>query len=111
MVTVTSLAEMRGLACQFMPSPASTRAPSRIDMAWQSAFRFAFPIACTCWQLRCSRHEGALVRYTLGDRCSWYVHPIVPNGTFQEAASIAERRRKWRHDVSWPRRSGSQHIG
>jgi 8-oxo-dGTP pyrophosphatase MutT (NUDIX family) len=82
-----------------MPSPASTRAVSRIDIAWQIAFRVAFPIACTWWQLRRSRHEGALVAVYVGRsvllvRSSYRSEWNFPGGSVHhgETPEVAARR-------------------
>ncbi len=37
-----------------------------VDVAWQTIFRLAFPLACAWWRLRPRRHEGALVAVHVG---------------------------------------------
>ena len=44
-----------------MSDLAQARPPTRLDVAWRTAFRPGFPLARTWWRLRRSQHEGALV--------------------------------------------------
>jgi 8-oxo-dGTP diphosphatase len=43
------------------------RSPTLLDLAWQMAFRLAFPLARIWWSLRRQPHEGALVAIYVGD--------------------------------------------
>jgi 8-oxo-dGTP diphosphatase len=44
-----------------MPDPGRFPPSSLRDLAWRTAYRIGFPLACIWWRLTRQRHEGALV--------------------------------------------------
>jgi 8-oxo-dGTP pyrophosphatase MutT (NUDIX family) len=49
-----------------MSQPGRAKPPTRVDTAWQIAYRLGFPLARIWWRWRRRRHEGALVAIHVG---------------------------------------------
>lgn len=49
-----------------MSQPEHAEPPTRVDTAWQVAYRLGFPLARIWWRLRRRRHEGSLVAIHVG---------------------------------------------
>jgi 8-oxo-dGTP diphosphatase len=82
-----------------MPDRERARSPTRLDMAWQTAFRLGFPLARRWWRLRRRQHAGALVAIHVGDalllvRSSYRIAWNFPGGGIRrgETAEAAARR-------------------
>jgi 8-oxo-dGTP diphosphatase len=87
------------VSCQCVASPLSPRPPTLIDVAWQITFRAVYPVAGVWWQLRRSRHEGALVAVHVGRsvllvRSSYRSEWNFPGGSIhrRETPEVAARR-------------------
>ena len=75
------------------------KSPTRVDTAWQIAFRLGFPLAKLWRGLRRQRHEGALVAIHVGEsvlllRSSYRAAWNFPGGTVRhgETPEFAVRR-------------------
>jgi 8-oxo-dGTP diphosphatase len=82
-----------------MPDRERARSATRVDMAWQTAFRLGFPFARLWWRLRRRRHAGALVAIHVGEalllvRSSYRIAWNFPGGGIRrgETAEVAARR-------------------
>src|ERR1700722_12217810 len=82
-----------------MPDRERARSPTRLDMAWQTAFRLGFPLARRWWRLRRRPHAGALVAIYVGEalllvRSSYRIAWNFPGGGIRrgETAEAAARR-------------------
>ena len=51
-----------------MQNVTPTGAATHFDIGWQLTYRLGFPMARAFWRLRQSRHEGALVAISVGQR-------------------------------------------
>jgi 8-oxo-dGTP diphosphatase len=77
----------------------SHRSSTLRDLAWRTIFRIGYPLARLWWQLRCPRHEGALVVVYVGPallmvRASYRAEWGLPGGGLQpgETPEAAARR-------------------
>ncbi len=75
------------------------RPATRMDRAWQAAYRLGYPVACAWWALRRPRHRGALICLRVGGavllvRQSYRRAWTLPGGGVQpgEAPEAAARR-------------------